>query len=120
MHNNGFTLLELLFVMAIVMALASIAVPQYNAYRARAYDGRALADLRNVAIAEEAYYLDHEQYLSCDESNCAMLPGIARVSAGVELSIIASEDAFTGTSQHQRGSGREFLWDSDEGGLIER
>ncbi len=54
----GFTLLELLVVIAIVSILSAIAVPQFSAYRQRSFDVRARQDLHNVAIAEEAYFLD--------------------------------------------------------------
>lgn len=115
---RGFTLLELLFVMAIILILASLAVPHYNDYRARAYDSRALSDLRNVATAQEAYFIDEEEYLSCTDQGCAELPGIARISSGVRISMTAAETEFTGEADHEKGSGRLFRWDSAEGGIV--
>ncbi len=115
--QRGFTLLELLVVIAIIMLLSAIAVPQFQAYRARGFDVVAEQDLRNVAIAEEAYFLDAEHYLSCSGGGCAGLPGIAAISKGVTLGIEAGEQSFTGTASHRRGSGRVFRWDSEQGGL---
>lgn len=116
---QGFTLIELLVVMTIAAILAAIALPQFSAYRERAFDLRAREDLRAVALAEEAYFLDAERYLSCDGAACHDLPGIARLSPGVSLSIEADAHSFVGTSHHPQGTGRVFTWDSDAGGLQE-
>lgn len=116
-YEMGFTLIELLVVMGIIGALVSIAVPQYSAYKARAFDTRAQMDLRHVALAEEAYFLDSEHYLSCSNRNCTVLPGIKTLSQGVTLAITATTTGFTGSSKHNQGSGRLFTWKSDSGGL---
>lgn len=117
--SKGFTLLELLVVMAIISILASISIPRFNDYRRRAFDTRALSDLRNVASAEEAYFLDNESYLSCQNNQCAELPGINNISKGVIINVSAEETAFTASASHEKGSGKEYQWDSEQGGLVE-
>lgn len=117
--QQGFTLIELLVVMGIVSALVAIALPRYAAYRANAFDARAEVDLRSVAMAEEAYFLAKEEYLSCSGASCSQLPGIQKLSDGVQLSITATATGFTGTASHPKGSGKVFTWDSVGGGLRE-
>ncbi len=120
-HNvNGFTLLELLIVMSIVSTLAAVAIPRYADYKATAFDTRAELDLRSVAIAEEAYFLQHEEYLACSDEGCSQLPGIRRLSAGVKLEVRSVSDGFVATSSHPRGTGRVFTWDSNQGGLVDQ
>ena len=119
LSHRGFTLLELLIVMAIIGILTAIAVPQYGAYRRRAFDTRARSDLYSAALAEEAYFLDNERYLSCQHQGCTALPGVPRISAGVTLGMTASTTGFTGSATHPLGTGKTFRWDSQRGGLIE-
>lgn len=113
----GFTLLELLTSLTIIGILTAIAIPQYSKYRMRAFDTRAESDLRNVALAEEAYFIGAEHYLSCSQDECTELPGIARLSDGVSLAIVSEELSFTGTASHPQGSGETLRWDSEQGGL---
>jgi type IV pilus assembly protein PilA len=60
--QKGFTLIELMIVIAIIGILAAIAIPQFSAYRKRSYNSAAQSDLRNAATAQEAYYVDEETY----------------------------------------------------------
>ena len=117
MKEKGFTLIELLVVIAIIGILAAIAIPQFAEYRARGFDARARSDLRNVATAEEAYFVDNEAYLSCAADCAGSLPGIEALSEGVVLSIVAADNSFTGTSTHPKGTGITFNWDSSLGGF---
>lgn len=53
-NAQGFTLIELMIVVAIVAILAAIAIPQYQQYaaRARVTEGLSLASAAKVAVAE--------------------------------------------------------------------
>jgi len=96
--QKGFTLIELLVVVAIVGILSAIAIPQFAAYRARAFNARVESDLRNAASAQESYFIDNSAYTM----NVADLvaSGLA-VSDGVVLTITAADAvSFTITSVH--------------------
>ncbi len=60
--QKGFTLIELMIVIAIIGILAAIAIPQFSAYRVRAFNAAALSDLRNFKTTMEADYADNQAY----------------------------------------------------------
>lgn len=61
-NEKGFTLIELMIVVAIIGILAAIAIPQFAAYRERAYIASQKADCHSIKIAEEAYFVDNDCY----------------------------------------------------------
>jgi len=59
---KAFTLIELLIVVAIIAILAAIAVPNFLEAQIRSKVARAKTDMRSVATALEAYFVDNNQY----------------------------------------------------------
>jgi type IV pilus assembly protein PilA len=101
--NEGFTLIELMIVIAIIGILAAIAIPQFSAYRKRSYNAGAEADLRNAATAQEAYFVDFSRY----SPNVAGIIGSTyglfttdRVTVGV---VAGNTSGYTMTSHHSSG-----------------
>jgi type II secretion system protein G len=60
--SSAFTLIELLIVVLIIAILAAIAVPNFLEAQTRAKVSRALADMRSLATALEAYNVDNSKY----------------------------------------------------------
>ena len=54
-RNRGFSLIELLIVLAILLIVATLAVPNYLAARARANEASAASSVRAIITAENLY-----------------------------------------------------------------
>lgn len=59
---RGFTLIELMIVMAIISVLAAIAVPQYNDYVRRSAVQEAFSNLSDFRVKLEQFYQDNRAY----------------------------------------------------------
>lgn len=62
MKNKGFTLVELLVVMAIIGILAVVSLANFRTSQIKARDAQRKSDLRQIANALEAYMNDHGGY----------------------------------------------------------
>ena len=101
--ESGFTLIELMIVIAIIGILAAIAIPQFSAYRTRSYNAAAEADLRNAATAQEAYYVDNQTYVANPPSLIGSTYGFY-TSQNVSVAGGAAAQQYTMTAYHSSGN----------------
>jgi type IV pilus assembly protein PilA len=120
--QKGFTLIELMIVVAIIAILAAIAIPAYQDYliRSQVSEGSVLADGAKTAVAE--FYSNTGHYPLNNES--AGLPTNAASISGKYVSSVTVASGkitanFTGPKVNSKISGDNFvLSPTDMGGSM--
>jgi len=130
--EKGFTLIELLIVVAIIGILAAIAIPQFAAYRQRAYNSAAMSDITNLQKSQTAFFDDWQRFgftSSAAAGSVATLAGPATtshfistgtngmaigLSNGVRMRAVTDTNgaAFNAAVKHLQGT-RTYAVDSD-------
>lgn len=82
---------------AVVGIMAAIAIPQFSAYRLKAYDSAALSDLKNAKTAIESYYADKQKYPVTLDQAAGTTP-----SVGVTVLYERDKEGYVLTAVHKR------------------
>jgi type IV pilus assembly protein PilA len=61
-QNRGFTLIELMIVVAIIGILASLAIPKFLRFQAKSRQSEVQTNLKAMWVAQQAYYATNNEY----------------------------------------------------------
>ena len=73
MKSKGYSLIELMVVVAIIGIIAAIAYPSYQGYIRDTYQAQAVADLKVCALALDRYYSNGFTYQGADTNSICTL-----------------------------------------------
>jgi len=112
---GGFTLLEMMIVVAIVATLAAIALPSYAAYVQRSRILDAITRLSDARARMEDYFLDERAYADAS-GRCGVLPSTSTTDAFV-VQCEATATTFTVTATGVAAKGMtDFAYAIDQSG----
>ncbi|HEZ5546891.1 TPA: pilin [Neisseria meningitidis] len=119
--QKGFTLIELMIVIAIVGILAAVALPAYQDYTARAQVSEAilLAEGQKSAVTE--YYLNHGEWPANNSSagvaTSSEIKGKYVAGVKVENGVVTAEMASSGVNKEIQGK-KLSLWAKRQDGSV--
>ncbi len=112
-NQEGFTLIELMIVVAIIGILAAIAIPNFMTYQCKAKQTEAKSNLANIRTMQEAYNAEQDTYSDSYTLIGFSLKGDARYTYNVTGTESTFDATATGTL-----SGSQDIWTMNENGTL--
>ena len=104
---KGFTLIEIMIVVALIGIISAIAIPQYTQYVIRGNRAAAQSIMMDVASREKQYLLDARSYTDSLTTLGVTLPTEVTRNYGIAINVDAAPPTFTITASPLAGSQQE-------------
>lgn len=112
-NKKGFTLIELMIVVAIIGILAAIAIPNFLAYQCKAKQAEAKSALGNVRTSQEAYRAEQDTY-----GSLANIGWSASGNTRYTITIANGTTTFTATATGGKGDVLGDVWTMTYAGTL--
>ncbi len=113
-YSLGFTLIELMIVVAIIAVLAAIAYPSYTQYKIRTNRADVQSEMMNIAQRLQSYYVINHNYTSATLDNGTTSKDYPISNPVYRVTLVPSGQTYTLTAEPisgtvQAGNGNVIL-----------
>lgn len=117
-RNRGFTLIEVLVVIAIIVALSALVIPIGRNVMAKSRQAACLGNLRQIAVGIESYLQDHNDTMPTLEAGRKFRSEDIPVMDNTLNEYLNNEDVFhcPEDKTYFAQSGSSYLWNSTQSG----
>ncbi|WPC31866.1 type IV pilin protein [Acinetobacter towneri] len=102
--NKGFTLIELMIVVAIIAVLAAIAYPSYTQYKIRTNRADVQSEMMNIAQRLQSYYVINHNYTSATLDNGTTSKDYPISNPVYSITLVSNDQTYTLTAQPKSGT----------------
>lgn len=117
-RHCGFTLVEILVVIGIIVGLAALIIPLSRSFIAKSRQASCLGNLRQIGIAIESYLQDHNDTMPNLEAGRKSRTEDIPVMENTLIQYLSNEEVFHCPEDkvHFKESGSSYLWNSTQSG----
>ena len=103
-YSLGFTLIELMIVVAIIAVLAAIAYPSYTQYKIRTNRADVQSEMMNIAQRLQSYYVINHNYTSATLDNGTTSKDYPISNPVYRVTLVPSGQTYTLTAEPISGT----------------